>query len=90
MIGAQATGGTVLRRQRLGTPNLELGFGEITDLIALNLEGVLRMPHDSTSSGASRSSLRRCGLPPRDFVKTWTISSWQGWNRGRGLRCRST
>ena len=66
MIGAQGLLGPFFSDNVWARPNLELGFGEITDLIALNLEGVFRMP--VTERGGRWSMFFGAG-PAINFVK---------------------
>ncbi len=44
LLGAQATLGPFFHRDVFFRPNLELGFGEVTTMGALNLEAVYRLP----------------------------------------------
>ena len=43
MIGVQAEFGPFFNERISARPNVELGFGEVTDLMALNFEGVYRL-----------------------------------------------
>jgi hypothetical protein len=44
LVGVGARLGTTLHRDAAFTPNLEFGFGEVTKMFALNLEGSFRLP----------------------------------------------
>ena len=47
MFGVHSQIGPIFNRNFLFRPNAEFAFGEVTDLIALNLEGVYRLPVSS-------------------------------------------
>ena len=44
MIGAQGEFGPFASGRLSARPSIELGFGEVTDLVAVNLEGIFRLP----------------------------------------------
>jgi hypothetical protein len=44
MIGAQGEFGPFAGGRLAARPSIELGFGEVTDFVAVNLEGIFRMP----------------------------------------------
>jgi hypothetical protein len=44
MLGAQAQIGPFFQDNMWGRPSLELGFGEVTTLLGINLDGVYRLP----------------------------------------------
>ena len=44
MFGVQSQMGPIFHPRVMFRPNAEFDFGEVTDLIALNLEGVYRFP----------------------------------------------
>jgi len=44
MVGAQGEFGPFAGGKLAARPSLELGFGEVTDFVAVNLEGIFRMP----------------------------------------------
>ena len=44
MIGAHARLGPFFSRNLSFRPNVEFGFGEVTKLFAINLEGIYRLP----------------------------------------------
>jgi hypothetical protein len=66
MLGAQGLLGPFFSDNVWARPNLEFGFGEVTDLIALNLEGVFRMP---VTERSGRWSMFFGAGPAINFVK---------------------
>jgi hypothetical protein len=44
VIGVQSRIGPVFNRNFFFRPNVEYGFGEVTDLLAFNVEGIYRLP----------------------------------------------
>ena len=46
MFGPQAQFGPFFSPHLLFRPNVEFGFGELTDMYAINAEGVLPLQHD--------------------------------------------
>jgi hypothetical protein len=50
MIGGQALIGPFFSENMWARPNVEFGFGEVTDLIALNFEAIYRVPVTDRSS----------------------------------------
>jgi hypothetical protein len=66
MIGVQGLIGPFFNENVWARPNLELGFGEVTDMIALNFEAVYRVP--VTERGGRWSMFFGAG-PAMNFVK---------------------
>jgi hypothetical protein len=66
MIGAQGLIGPFFNENVWARPNLELGFGEVTDMIALNFEAVYRVP--VTERGGRWAMFFGAG-PAMNFVK---------------------
>jgi hypothetical protein len=44
LIGAQGAIGPLFNQNFWARPNIEIGFGEVTDLVAVNFEGIYRVP----------------------------------------------
>jgi len=66
MLGVQSSIGPFFNENVWARPNLEFGFGEVTDLIGLNFDGVYRVP---VTNRSSRWSFFFGGGPVINFVK---------------------
>jgi hypothetical protein len=53
LFGVHSQLGPIFHRDAFFRPNAEFAFGEVTDLIALNLEGIYRLPISSRHGGWS-------------------------------------
>jgi hypothetical protein len=66
VLGAQAQIGPFFNENVWARPNLEFGFGEVTDLIGLNFDGIYRVP---VTNRNSRWNFFFGGGPVLNFVK---------------------
>jgi hypothetical protein len=66
MLGGQIQLGPFFSERVWARPNLELGFGEVTDLFALNFEGIYRLP---VTTATQRWSVFIGGGPALNFTK---------------------
>lgn len=66
MLGAQIQLGPFFNEKVMARPNLELGFGEVTDLVAFNFEGVYQLP---VTSPQNRWTVFIGGGPALNFRK---------------------
>jgi len=66
MLGVQSQIGPFFNDNVWARPNLEFGFGEVTDLIGLNFDGIYRVP---VTNRSSRWSFFFGGGPVLNFVK---------------------
>jgi hypothetical protein len=66
MIGAQSLIGPFFSNAIWARPNVEFGFGEVTDLIGFNFEGIYRVP---VTERNSRWGFFFGGGPAFNFVK---------------------
>ncbi len=66
MLGAQGLFGPFFNENVLARPNLELGFGEVTDLIGMNFDAMYRLPITQRSG---RWSMFLGAGPSLNFVK---------------------
>ena len=56
LFGVHSQLGPIFHRDAFFRPNAEFAFGEVTDLIALNLEGIYRLPISSRQGGGQHTS----------------------------------
>jgi hypothetical protein len=66
VVGGQALIGPFFSENVWARPNIEIGFGEVTDMIALNLEAIYRMP---VTERRSRWAFFFGAGPALNFVK---------------------